>query len=81
MKYVKVRTFSEVIRKKHNLEVYANCVQCELTPHWTDCCQFWQSNFIMIRFGSPERDYSLSKGGMTLEKGLRSQHSKDVQLH
>ena len=35
----------------------------------------------MIRFGSPERDYSLSKGGMTLEKGLRSQHSKDVQLH
>ena len=33
MKYVKVRTFSEVIRKKHNLEVYANCVQCELTPH------------------------------------------------
>ena len=75
MKCVKVRTFSEVIRKKHNLEVYANCVQCELTPHWTDCC------FIMIRFGSPERDCSLSKGGMTLKKGLRSQHSKDVQLH
>ena len=38
-------------------------------------------NPIMIRFCSPERDYSLSKGGMTLEKGLRSQHSKDVQLH
>ena len=35
----------------------------------------------MIRFGSPERDYLLSKGGMTLEKGLRSQHGKDVQLH
>ena len=35
----------------------------------------------MIRFGSPERDYSLSKGDMTLEKGLRSQHSRDVQLH
>ena len=35
MKCVKVGTFSEVIRKKHNLEVYANCVQCELTPH---CC-------------------------------------------
>ena len=34
----------------------------------------------MICFGSPERDYSLSKGDMTLEKGLRSQHSKDVQL-
>ena len=29
----------------------------------------------------PERDYSLSKGEMTLEKGLRSQCSKDVQLH
>ena len=37
--------------------------------------------FIMIRFGSLERDYSLSKGDMTLEKGLRSQHGKDVQLH
>ena len=36
--------------------------------------------FIMIRFGSLERDYSLSKGDMTLEKGLRSQHGKDVQL-
>ena len=35
----------------------------------------------MIRFGSPERDYSLSKGDVTLEKGLRSQHNKDVQLH
>jgi len=34
--------------------------------------------FIMIRFGSLERDYSLSKGDMTLEKGLRSQHGKDV---
>jgi len=37
--------------------------------------------FITIRFGSLERDYSLSKGDMTLEKGLRSQHGKDVQLH
>jgi len=35
----------------------------------------------MIRFGSLERDYSLSKEDMTLEKGLRSQHGKDVQLH
>jgi len=35
----------------------------------------------MIRFGSLQRDYSLSKGDMTLEKGLRSQHGKDVQLH
>jgi len=37
--------------------------------------------FITIRFGSLERDYLLSKGDMTLEKGLRSQHVKDVQLH
>ena len=43
---------------------------------------FWRSHFIMIRFGSLERDYSLSKGDiMTLEKSLRSQHGKDVQLH
>jgi len=28
--------------------------------------------FIMIRFGSLERDYSLSKEDMTLEKGLRA---------
>ena len=35
----------------------------------------------LIRFGSTERDYSLSKGDMTLEKGLRSQHRKDVELH
>jgi len=35
----------------------------------------------MIRFGSLERDYSLSKGDMTPEKGLRSQLGKDVQLH
>jgi len=37
--------------------------------------------FVMIRFGSLERDYSLSKGDMSFEKGLRSQHGKDVQLH
>jgi len=34
--------------------------------------------FIMIRFGSLERDYALSKEDMTLEKGLRSQHGRDV---
>ena len=80
MKYVKGRTFSEVILKKHNLKVYANCVQCELTPHLTDCC-FGKATLSFFCFGSPQRDYSLSKGDMTLEKGLRSQHSKDVQLH
>jgi len=35
----------------------------------------------MIRFSSLERDYSLSKEDMTIEKGLRSQHGKDAQLH
>ena len=35
----------------------------------------------MIRFGSLERDYSLSKGDVTLAKGLRGQLGKDVQLH
>ena len=34
IKCVKGRTFSEDIRKKHNLRVYANYVQYELTPHW-----------------------------------------------
>ena len=46
-----------------------------------DWLLFWRSNFIMIHFGSPERDYSLPNRDTTLEKGLRSQHSKDVQLH
>ena len=34
-----------------------------------------------IHFGSLERDNSLSKGDMTLQKGIRSQYGKDVQLH
>ena len=55
---VKGRMLSEVIRKKHNLNVYANYVQCKLTPHWTVV-------FIMIRFGSLERDYSLSNFNLT----------------
>ena len=60
---------------------------CKLCAMWIDALLdwllFWRSNFIMIRFGSPERDYLLSNGDtcMTLEKGLRSQHIKDVQLH
>ena len=35
----------------------------------------------MILCGSLERYYSFSKRDMTLEKGLRSQHGKAVQLH
>ena len=37
--------------------------------------------FIVIRFGSVERDYPLSKGDKPLENGLRSRHGKYVQLH
>ena len=73
MKCVKGRTFSEVIRQKF--------MQIVCDVNWRLIGLPVVSNFIMIRFGSPERDYSLSIGGMTLEKGLRSQHSKDVQLH
>ena len=47
MKCIKGRIFSEVIRKKHNLEVYANYVQCELTPHWIG---------LTVVFGSPKRE-------------------------
>ena len=39
------------------------------------------SHFSTIRFDSLERYYSLSKGDMTLEKGLSSQHGKGVRLH
>ena len=46
----------------------------------TVCC-FGEATLSWLVTGSPERDYLLSKGDMTLEKGLRSQHSKDVQLH
>ena len=37
--------------------------------------------YSMISFGYLERDYSLSKGDITLGKVLSSQHGKDVQLH
>ena len=52
MKCVKGRTFSEVyIRKKHDL---GDNVQCELTPHWTDCCfgeakQLYHGSFRLSR--------------------------------
>ena len=38
MKCVNGRTFWEFICKKYDLGVFANYVQCELTPPWTDCC-------------------------------------------
>ena len=63
---VKDRRFSEVIRKKHNFKVYANIDTS------FDCC-----------FGEAtcrKRLFAL-QGDMTLEKGLRSQHGKDIQLH
>ena len=34
----------------------------------------------MIHFGSPERDYLLSKGDMTLEKGLRLRTKLELTL-
>ena len=41
---------------------------------------FYGDSLIMTRFGSPKRDYLPSKGDMTHGKGLRSQHSTDIQL-
>jgi len=68
----------EVIRKIHNLKVYANYVQCNLSLV-TGLLFSWRRYH--DSFCSLERDYSLSIRDMTLEKGLKSQHSKDVQLH
>ena len=45
-----------------------------------DCKVLRSRKFIMIGFGSLDRDYSLSKGDMILQKGLRSIQSQDVQL-
>ena len=45
-----------------------------------DCC-FLERKFIMIRFGSLKRDYSLSKRDLTPQKILRSEQGQDVQLY
>ena len=59
MNCVKDRTFSEILRKKHNVKVYGN--MCNVNWHLIGLL-FWRRNFnIMIRFSSLERDYSLSK--------------------
>ena len=51
-------------------------MQCNLTP-----CYYtfvFAKEFIIIRFGSLKRDYLLSNGDTALEKGLRSQHGKEI---
>ena len=52
--------------KKTQLESYANYVACNLTPCY---CIVFAMEFIMIRLGSLERDYSLFRGVITLDKG------------
>ena len=65
--FVKSPKFSEVIFKKHNLKVYENYVQRNLTRcHLTVVSA---REFIMICLGSLERDYSLFRGVITLDKG------------
>ena len=59
----------QVIFKKHNLKVYANYVQCNFMPCYETVVK--AREFIMICFGSLERDYmySLFRGVITLGKG------------
>ena len=62
----KMRRGSHILRtypQKHYFKVYANYVQCKLTPHCT--VVLVKPHFIMIRFGSLERDYSLSNFNLT----------------
>jgi len=62
----------------NNLKVRATYVQCNLCLV-TGLLFSWRSlSWFVLAL---ERDYSLFKEDMTLEKGLRSQHGKDVQLH
>ena len=53
-------------------------IMCQLTPHWTDCC-FGKATLSWFVSALP-KEIIRSPKEMTLEKGLRSQHSKDVQL-
>ena len=80
MKCIKDCTFSEGYPQKNTTGKFTQIMN---NVNWRliGLTVVLQSNFIMIRFGSPERDYSISKGDMTLQKGLGSQHSKDIQLH
>ena len=64
-----------------NTQLESLCKLCAMQFEPSHRTVAFAKEFIMIRFGSLERDYSLSKGDMTLEKGLRSQRGKDVQLH
>ena len=54
-------------------------MQCKLTPHWTVVLAKklkYHDSFQLSRM----RLFAL-QGDMTLEKGLRSQYGKDIQLH
>mgnify|MGYP000070198069 CR=1 FL=1 len=75
---VKDRTFSEILRKKTQRKTLCKYVQCKLTPRWTVVLAkpLYHDSFQLSR----KRLY-VPQGDMTLEKGLRSQHSKDIQLH
>ena len=77
MKCVKGRTFSEV--SIHDLEVYANYVQCELTPHWTDCC-FGEATLSRFILALP-KEIIRSPTEIGLLKRVKDHNSKDVQLH
>ena len=77
MNCVKDRSFSEILRKKHNVKVYANmCKTAHM--HWTVVLAktLYHDLFQLSR----KRLFALQRD-MTLEKGLRSQHGKDIQLH
>ena len=67
---IKSSKFSKVIFKKHNLKVYANYVQIVILCLVMRLL-FKRGEFIMICFGSLERDYmySLFRGVITLDKG------------
>ena len=75
---VKDRTFLEILRKKTQRESLCKHVQCKLTPHWTVVlAKLLYHSFQLSRM----RLFALQGEDMTLEKDLRSQHGKDIQLH
>ena len=70
---LKIADSRKLSAKKHNFKVYAN-----MTPHWTVVLakRLYHDSFQLCR----KRLFAL-QGDMTLEKGLRSQHGKGIQLH
>ena len=70
--------FSEVIFKKHTtwkfMQIMCNVIWVVVIRLLFSLVSLVQ--FITIRLGSLERDYSLFRGVITLEKGSRSQHDR-----